>query len=245
MGLRLPVNGIMGPETRSAIRSFQERQRLPADGIVGPDTERAIIAARAGQTTGTGGKQPTGPSNSQPTGPKDSQPPEPGEFEAFDTYSEFGEEYESDFEGEPFETYREFEDAYEMEKDPPPVEVIGGSVCGVLYRDFKKMWDSLSDLWAELRWKRSRDKINNARAALSEDVSRIEGRLRGEWYAKKGCKEFDFNWIYGKAVGMTSDKELKADEGVRKMSKRLSYYAQQAAEKARKASQKRAVKRHR
>ena len=47
MGLRLPVDGVMGPETRSAIRSFQERTGLPADGIVGPDTERALINARA------------------------------------------------------------------------------------------------------------------------------------------------------------------------------------------------------
>jgi peptidoglycan hydrolase-like protein with peptidoglycan-binding domain len=47
MGFRLPVDGVMGPETRSAIRSFQERAGLPADGIVGPDTERALIDARA------------------------------------------------------------------------------------------------------------------------------------------------------------------------------------------------------
>jgi peptidoglycan hydrolase-like protein with peptidoglycan-binding domain len=47
LGLRLPVNGIMGPETRSAVRSFQERERLPVTGIAGPDTERALIAATA------------------------------------------------------------------------------------------------------------------------------------------------------------------------------------------------------
>lgn len=45
MGLQLPVNGEMTPETRSAIRSFQARQGLPADGIVGPQTEAALIAA--------------------------------------------------------------------------------------------------------------------------------------------------------------------------------------------------------
>ncbi|MCI0389317.1 MAG: peptidoglycan-binding protein [Acidobacteria bacterium] len=44
MSLRLPVNGIMGPETRSAIRGFQTRQGLPADGIVSPQTEAALIA---------------------------------------------------------------------------------------------------------------------------------------------------------------------------------------------------------
>lgn len=44
MSLRLPVNGIMGPETRSAIRNFQTRQGLPVDGIVGPQIEAALIA---------------------------------------------------------------------------------------------------------------------------------------------------------------------------------------------------------
>ena len=53
MGLRLPVDGVMGPDTRSAVRSFQRRSGLPADGIVGRDTERALIAARA---------RPSGPS---------------------------------------------------------------------------------------------------------------------------------------------------------------------------------------
>ncbi len=44
MGLNLPVDGVMGVETRSAIRSFQSRQSLPVDGIVGPRTEAALIA---------------------------------------------------------------------------------------------------------------------------------------------------------------------------------------------------------
>lgn len=47
LNLRLPVDGLMNRETRSAVRSFQEKKGLPADGIVGPDTERALIAARA------------------------------------------------------------------------------------------------------------------------------------------------------------------------------------------------------
>ena len=49
MNLRLSVDGVMSRETRSAIRSFQERQGLLADGIVGPDTERALIKARRSQ----------------------------------------------------------------------------------------------------------------------------------------------------------------------------------------------------
>jgi hypothetical protein len=47
MGLRLPVDGIMGPETRSALRRFQAQEKLPVTGIVGPDTERALLAATA------------------------------------------------------------------------------------------------------------------------------------------------------------------------------------------------------
>ncbi len=45
MGLRLPVNGIISPNVRSAIRSFQRRERLPEDGIVGPPTEAALRRA--------------------------------------------------------------------------------------------------------------------------------------------------------------------------------------------------------
>jgi peptidoglycan hydrolase-like protein with peptidoglycan-binding domain len=42
LGLRLPIDGVMGPETRSAIRSFQRRHGLTADG---PDTEEALREA--------------------------------------------------------------------------------------------------------------------------------------------------------------------------------------------------------
>jgi outer membrane protein OmpA-like peptidoglycan-associated protein len=48
MNLQLPVNGIVGPETRSAVRSFQERNGLPPDGFAGPDTVQALAAARRG-----------------------------------------------------------------------------------------------------------------------------------------------------------------------------------------------------
>lgn len=60
MGQRLAVDGISGPQTRSAVRDFQRRQGLSADGIVGSQTEAALIAAGAGQpprtqTPGSGG----------------------------------------------------------------------------------------------------------------------------------------------------------------------------------------------
>ncbi len=45
LGLQLPLNGVMGPETRSAVRSFQRQRGLRASGIVGPDTEEALRGA--------------------------------------------------------------------------------------------------------------------------------------------------------------------------------------------------------
>jgi hypothetical protein len=48
LGLRLRVDGIMGPQTRSAVRSFQQKYGLRPDGIVGPQTKRALMAAGAG-----------------------------------------------------------------------------------------------------------------------------------------------------------------------------------------------------
>jgi len=52
LGLRLKVDGLMGPQTRSAIRSFQQKQRLVADGIVGPKTQAALSKATGGAAPG-------------------------------------------------------------------------------------------------------------------------------------------------------------------------------------------------
>ena len=41
-GLELPVDGSAGPETRSAIRSFQRRQGLPVNGLLDAETEQAL-----------------------------------------------------------------------------------------------------------------------------------------------------------------------------------------------------------
>jgi hypothetical protein len=46
MNTQLPVDGIIGPETRDAIRDFQRRERLPVNGIAGPETKQALIEAR-------------------------------------------------------------------------------------------------------------------------------------------------------------------------------------------------------
>ena len=56
MGLRLPVNGVIDPAVRSALRSFQTRVGLPADGLVGPGTKRALRAARARTSVAGGGR---------------------------------------------------------------------------------------------------------------------------------------------------------------------------------------------
>lgn len=48
LGLRLPVNGVAGVETRSAIRSFQRSRGLKPDSIVGPATHAALLKALKG-----------------------------------------------------------------------------------------------------------------------------------------------------------------------------------------------------
>jgi peptidoglycan hydrolase-like protein with peptidoglycan-binding domain len=47
LGMRLAVDGIVGPQTRSAIRTFQRRRTLEVDGILDPPTEASLLAAGA------------------------------------------------------------------------------------------------------------------------------------------------------------------------------------------------------
>jgi len=61
LSLRLTVDGIVGPQTRSAIRSFQQQRGLTADGIVGSQTEAALIAAGAGSPPQSSGTPTTAP----------------------------------------------------------------------------------------------------------------------------------------------------------------------------------------
>lgn len=46
LGLQLPVDGVMRPETRQAVRDFQTRMGLLVNGIVGPETQQALAAER-------------------------------------------------------------------------------------------------------------------------------------------------------------------------------------------------------
>jgi zinc D-Ala-D-Ala carboxypeptidase len=41
---KLTVDGVFGPDTQAAVRSFQAKYKLSVDGIVGPDTWNALIA---------------------------------------------------------------------------------------------------------------------------------------------------------------------------------------------------------
>ena len=50
MNTRLPVDGIMGFETRNALRRFQQQAGLLPTGFVGPPTEKALVAALTKQT---------------------------------------------------------------------------------------------------------------------------------------------------------------------------------------------------
>src|SRR3712207_2924191 len=54
MGLQLAVDGVSGPKTRSAVRSFQQKRGLTVDGVVGSVTEAALLAAGAPPPPGAG-----------------------------------------------------------------------------------------------------------------------------------------------------------------------------------------------
>src|SRR5215213_1691982 len=55
LGLKLATDGAMGPQTRSAIRSFQQKNGLVVDGLLGSQTEAALIRAGAIPPTDSSG----------------------------------------------------------------------------------------------------------------------------------------------------------------------------------------------
>jgi Putative peptidoglycan binding domain len=60
LGLNLTTDGIAGPQTRNAVRSFQQQRGLAVDGIVGSKTEAAILTALGtGSTSSSGNNIPS------------------------------------------------------------------------------------------------------------------------------------------------------------------------------------------
>ena len=70
----VPQDGVMGPQTRQAIRTFQMQQQLPPRGILDPDTVTALQAACSGASAG---QQPPAPPPPPPPPPPPQQPAPP------------------------------------------------------------------------------------------------------------------------------------------------------------------------
>jgi peptidoglycan hydrolase-like protein with peptidoglycan-binding domain len=66
---QLVVDGIQGPKTTAAVKSFQKHAGLVVDGIVGPKTEAALLAAGAEPPPGS--KTPPPPYAPPPLGPNE------------------------------------------------------------------------------------------------------------------------------------------------------------------------------
>ena len=66
LGSQLAVDGIMGPKTRGAVRTFQAQRGLAVDGVVGPKTEAALVAAGAEPPPSTGTTPAPSPASGGP-----------------------------------------------------------------------------------------------------------------------------------------------------------------------------------
>ena len=70
------VDGVMGPETQTAVMAFQRQQGLPATAQLDQQTMSALSGGgAAGGTSPTGGMQQPGAAGMQPGGSSPSTPP--------------------------------------------------------------------------------------------------------------------------------------------------------------------------
>jgi hypothetical protein len=133
LGLRLPVDGIMDAATRSAVRSFQQREGLPVDGIVGPETERALSAARNRQAPATDAVQTPAPGITESPQASPAEPSTPDTAPAAAEFDFEWERFDNEFEDAegPVEIHKEwfesdFEEAIEPEIATPASEALEG-----------------------------------------------------------------------------------------------------------------------
>ncbi|WP_256211859.1 peptidoglycan-binding domain-containing protein [Nitrosomonas communis] len=146
MNLRLAVTGIMDVPTRSALRSFQEKQGLPVDGIAGPESKDALIGAKSGKLSGIGATKPAEPAMPEPAEPASTNPAAEFKFE-WETFSD------------------EFEDAEEMTEAEP--EWLGSEWEETLDPEITMLSDGALDGWPG-EWEVGRDA---SLAAIAEQIA--------------------------------------------------------------------------
>jgi hypothetical protein len=143
----LPVDGVMSPATRIAVRNFQQRYGLPATGYVGPQTQQALVATASsdsGMQIEPGGDTPDSAAANQgvdasnaPGGvvvgapPQNPPPAADADADARELLEEYGLPtgefgFESEFENWESESYPEYESfpmspqaEFEMEDEAP------------------------------------------------------------------------------------------------------------------------------
>jgi hypothetical protein len=104
MNLRLSVTGFMNAPTRSALRSFQEKQGLPVDGIAGPETKDALLGAKGGKSPGADAIKSAEPGMMDPTEPAPTSSAKEFDFEWENFDEEFEDEFNYEFEATPAKT---------------------------------------------------------------------------------------------------------------------------------------------